>query len=138
MRVINIYKCFTMLTYLLFSNAKLILYALHISNNTILFGYLNIDGKMKDVISYPFTNYFSFMKEKMRNNNVIQIVNFATWSRSVSNVFEEFTLDHTYTDDSTSICKLYSIKPIIWDHLLVVCVIAINKSKPDINSRRSW
>ena len=55
--------------------------------DTILMGDINLDWNKKGNHNYHFKNYFNYMEERMGEQNLIQLVNFPTWSRVVNDVF---------------------------------------------------
>ena len=50
---------------------------------TILVGDFNLDYPQKDNIDYPYANMFSDFEEKFLDTNLVQIIEFPTWSRIV-------------------------------------------------------
>jgi hypothetical protein len=78
------------------------------------------------------------MDEKMSNENLIQIVDSPTWSRSVNGVLRESLIDHIYVADLASITKPYSIRPLFGDHLLLICCVENDTGRGSCSIRRSW
>jgi hypothetical protein len=78
------------------------------------------------------------MDEKMCNENLIQIVDSPTWSRSVNGVLRESLIDHIYLADPASVTEPYSIKPLFGDHLLLLCCVENETGEGSCSIRRSW
>jgi hypothetical protein len=108
------------------------------NNEIILVGDINLDWNRKGDLNYYFKNYYNYMEERLEEHNLIQMVNFLTWSRVVNNVIKESTIDHGYTAKPTSIIDLTSIKPFFGDHLVVLFNITSEKPIPVTSFRRSW
>ena len=53
-------------------------------------------------------------------NNLVQLVNFVTWSRSVNAVIKESTLDHIYTDNVSLVNEVTFKDPTFGDHRLII------------------
>jgi hypothetical protein len=92
---------------------------------------------MKGDLNYHFKNYYNYMEERMELHNLIQMVNFPTWSRVVNNVLKESTIDHVYTAKPTSIIDLTSIKPFFGEHHVVMFNITSEKPASVTCLRRS-
>ena len=61
--------------------------------------------------------------EVLSEFNLVQIVNFVTWSRMVGTKRRTSILDHIYIKDPTIVSKLNFIDPFFGDHVLVEFVI---------------
>ena len=70
--------------------------------------------------------------------NLIQIVNFITWSRIVNGVQRESILDHVYTTDIMNIPKLHSITPVIGDHKMLIIYVNRSQANPSMQIKRIW
>jgi hypothetical protein len=88
--------------------------------------------------NYRF-DYFDDMDETMRRLNVVQLVNFPTWSRFVRDEYRESTLDHVYSNCPTSIINLHCVTPHFGDHKLIKfdysCTL---KRETKTSLRRNW
>jgi hypothetical protein len=78
------------------------------------------------------------MEERLEEHNLIQLVNFPTWSRAVVNVIRESVIDHVYTAVPTLISDLNSFNPYFGDHVVVMFNITSEKPTPVTSFRRSW
>jgi hypothetical protein len=141
LRIINIYRCFKPQNETLpleFFKYQIDLIHAAYDNNTIVLGDINLDWAKKDTINYQFKNYFDYMDAKLSDKDLMQVVDFPTWSRSVNGELRESVLDHIYTQDPTSIGDLYSVTPCFGDHLLLIFGINNKKPKIAVTKRRSW
>jgi hypothetical protein len=78
------------------------------------------------------------MDDELAELNLVQMVNFSTWSRIVNGVKQMSILDHTYTSDPTAISNLYSETPVFGDHLAVIFNCGIKNEKKTVTYRRNW
>jgi hypothetical protein len=108
------------------------------NDNTIILGDINLDWAKKGQRNYQFQNYFEYMDEKFSDKELMQLVDFPTWSRTVNGVLKESILDHIYTQDPTSVGDLYSITPCFGDHLPLIFGVTNKRSKKAVYNRRSW
>ena len=108
------------------------------NDNTIILGDINLDWAKKGQRNYQFQNYFEYMDEKFSDRELMQLVDFPTWSRTVNGVLKESILDHIYNQDPTSVGDLYSITPCFGDHLLLIFGVTNKRSKKAVYNRRSW
>jgi hypothetical protein len=69
--------------------------------------------------NYPFDDYFDDTEVTVSQLNVVQLVNFPTWSRFVCDVHSESILDHVHTNCPTSIVNLHSVAPHVGEHMLI-------------------
>ena len=74
---------------------------------------------MKNNVNYRYDNMFNDFDDIFDNLNLIQMVEFKTWSRVVNNVLRESIIDHIYVTDPTMFIDLQSTKPCFGDHLLI-------------------
>ena len=51
---------------------------------------------MKNDVNYRYENLFNDFDSVFDGINLIQMVEFATWSRTVNNIVRESLLDHIY------------------------------------------
>ena len=101
-------------------------------------GDFNLDWSKKDLDSYKFKNYFTDMELATGDLNLMQLVNFPTWSRVVNNIIRESTIDHIYASNPTSVHALGSISPFFGDHLMVYVECAKPKINNNTSYRRNW
>ena len=60
--------------------------------------------------------------------NLIQLVDFPTWSRIVNNVLRESILDHICVKDPTMVGRVHSTKPCFDDHMLILITLMLKKN----------
>ena len=121
-RIINIYRSFSPqdnVSARVKFNYQMELAKEALNTKSILLGDFNLDYNKCNDDNYVPRNLFSDFEEKFEMINVIQMIDFVTWSRIVGNVLKESTLDHIYTKSPTSISNLYSIMPLFGDHRVI-------------------
>ena len=55
---------------------------------------------------YVYKVPFSFLSNFVIEKNLVQLVNFETWTRTINGISKESTLDHIYTDDPSLVNQL--------------------------------
>ena len=94
-----------------------------ICENFVVLGDFNLDYSLKNNVDYRYANMFGDFNDVFENYNLIQMVEFPTWSRIITNVLRESILDHIYVTDPTVCGVVHSTKPCFGDHLMVsVCI----------------
>ena len=106
--------------------------------NSILLGDFNLNFAKKNDINYSHVRYFDDFENALSDKNLIQLVEFPTWSRIVNNVLLESIIDHIYVKDPTLVSGIQSMKPLFGDHFLVSITIGLEKGEPDVSIRRDW
>ena len=106
--------------------------------NGILLGDFNLNFAKKLDINYSHVRYFDDFELILYDKNLIQLIEFPTWSRIVNNVLLESILDHIYVKDPTLVSGIQSTKPLFGDHLLVSITVRLEKGEPEISMRRDW
>jgi endonuclease/exonuclease/phosphatase family metal-dependent hydrolase len=136
LRIINIFRSFNLhyhqSQFDLFKYQIDLIHAFY-TNDTILFGDFNPDWNKKECVSYQFPQYFDHMDAKMSDENLIQIVDFPTYSRTINEALRESLIDHIYVAKSASTKETYSVKPLFGDLLLLLCCV-----ESDINKDLSY
>ena len=79
---------------------SLINYAISNMSSTLL-GDFNLNFAKKNDINYSHVKYFDDFDDVLSDKNLIQVVEFPTWSRIVNNVLIESIIDHVYLKDPT-------------------------------------
>ena len=98
-RIINIYRSFNpanMTAKELFV-AQLYCIKNAFDQGTFLMGDLNLDYNKKFDVNYEREGLFSLFEEKLGDMNLVQLVNFNTWSRMCGTQLRSSLLDHIYT-----------------------------------------
>ena len=109
-----------------------------VNNKTIIMGDLNLDYSQKDNADYRFSYMFDDFEVALGEFNLIQIIEFPTWSRIVNGVLRESTLDHVYLTDPSGCSSVESVKPCFGDHVLITITINAARNLPEITQRRDW
>ena len=106
--------------------------------NMIVLGDFNLDFKMQLRNDYPHKLLFNQLTNTADKLNLIQLVDFPTWSRFVNNIHKNSILDHVYTNNLALVNNCTSITPNFGDHLLIT--IELTQMKPPIKNitRRNW
>ena len=79
-----------------------------------------MDDKRRHDVNYANANLFEVFDSRLDDLNLIQLVNFDTWSRMVGLVFRSSILDHIYVNKVGLINNLKHLTPIFGDHVLVI------------------
>ena len=97
-----------------------------------------IDYSMKNDVNYRYESMFDDFDSILNGINLIQMVEFPTWSRIVNNILRESVLDHIYVTDPTLCGSIQSTKPCFGDHLLISIMTMITKQKIESTFKRDW
>ena len=141
LRLINVYRCFNPGNGI---NAKdffiqqLNLIRSAFTENTIIVGDFNLDWGKKSNQTYAFKRYFEEIDVLLNDLNLVQLVNFPTWSRMVNNNLRESILDHIYVSNPLTVRDLKNSKPTFGDHLLVSFLYNCKCHSPVEIVKRSW
>ena len=141
-RLICLYRSFRpqgMITPDLLFTRQLEILKMALTHNCYILGDFNLDARMEGRMDYhhrvPLSNLVNFAAEK----NLIQMVEFETWSRVINGVKKESTLDHIYANDMMSILDVSYKVPPFGHHVLVIAELsfAVNFEKKII-MKRNW
>ena len=108
------------------------------TKNTVLLGDLNLDWFKKELRQYAFRAYFDDFERVLSGTDLVQMVNFPTWSRTINGVVKESLLDHFYSNNPLSISDIHPVEPIFGDHCMIVASICTVKPPPSFCYRRNW
>ena len=106
------------------------------NSNCILLGDFNLNFAKKNDINYSHVRYFDDFENVLSDKNLIQLIEFPTWSRIVNNVLMESKLDHIYVKDPTIVIGIQSTKPLFGDHLLISETLRLEKKESETSLRR--
>ena len=102
-------------------------------------GDFNLDENKINSREYAFKHHFHDMAEIWENINMVQLVDFDTWSRKVNDQLRTSRLDHIYTNNSIIIDTPKGVDTLVGDHLLVmVNVNTCSKHVQKIIHYRDW
>ena len=140
-RIVNIYRSFNPQNNV---NARIkFKYQLELikdamTERCIVVGDFNLDySKIADV-NYGYKNLFNDFDELLGNFELVQLVNFVTWSRLVGMSLRSSILDHIYIKDPTIVNNLRSIDMLFGDHVLVEFNVVYHKTDREIVKCRDW
>ena len=80
---------------------------------------VNLDENKKYRIDYAYRSYYESLDEHFDQLNLVQLVEFETWSRLVQGTWRSSILDHVYTNDGTVINELNAVDSVIGDHKIL-------------------
>jgi hypothetical protein len=104
----------------------------------VLLGDLNLDWFKKELRQYAFRAYFDDFERVLSGTDLVQMVNFPTWSRTINGVVKESLLNHFYSNNPLSISDIHSVEPIFGDHYMIAASICTVKPQPSFCYRRNW
>ena len=137
-RIINIYRSFNPQnneSQFNFFSRQLELISTAVNRNTIVIGDFNLNHKKRYDVNYSHKNYFTKLNEAFESLDLIQLVNFDTWSRFINNIRHSSIIDHIYVKNPIAITNLSSVIPPFGDHCLIMfnirLKIKINKTGMD-------
>ena len=107
-------------------------------SNTFVLGDFNLDFKMQLRNDYPHKLLFAKLTSVIEKLNLIQLVDFPTWSRSVNNTFKHSILDHVYTNNFALVNFCNSVTPTFGDHLLIILDLTLVRPTVQNIIRRNW
>ena len=102
-------------------------------------GDFNLDVNMDLRPDYSAKIPLSHLTTFVNDNNLTQIVDINTWSRTIIGIKKESRIDHIYTDDITLVRSLTSKTPTFGDHLLVIAELELlNGVESKLIIKRNW
>ena len=106
--------------------------------NTIVLGDFNLDFKMKWRNDYPHKYLFTHLTELTDRMNLLQLVDFPTWSRYINNIQKTSILDHVYVNNLSIVNHCGSITPTFGDHLLIILELTLVRPTIKNIAHRNW
>ena len=101
-------------------------------------GDLNLDLNRRYDVDYCYKNLFDDFELHLETLNLLQLVNFDTWSRMVGTTLRSSRLDHIYVKNVGLIYDILLISPCFGDHKLIMMQMCIVRPTPRTSIRRSW
>ena len=101
-RIINIYRSFrppNRMNPNLFFNEQLKILSSALCNNCIILGDFNLDARMLNRPDYLRKDQLKLLNDFAISNNLSQLVDFCTWSRTINGIKKESILDHVYVNN---------------------------------------
>ena len=117
---------------------QLDLIKLAFNSSTVLMGDFNLDYNKRFDVNYQRENLFELFENKLGDLNLLQLVNFDTWSHLVGLVLRSSLLDHIYVNNINLVKLISHIKPCFGDHELIIAHCCIIKPQQKITQRRDW
>ena len=109
------------------------------SNMTpVLLGDFNLDYNKIHNINYNNKRLFELLNNTILDCNLIQLVDFTTWSRNIAGIIKESMIDHVYIKDTTVIKSLTHLTPAIGDHRLITLTLLESREPPTKSLKRNW
>ena len=108
-----------------------------ICRNCFVMGDFNLEGGNNLRPDYQNKLLLNTLKNFTSENNLYQVVNFSTWSRTINGNKKESMLDHVYLNNFGVFNSVYFENPVFGDHVLVVVELALREIKtPNKSSLR--
>ena len=101
-------------------------------------GDFNLNYKLINNTQYHLKNIFDRLNATMDECNMLQIVNFPTWSRVINGIKKESIIDHIYIKDITNVLNFYPVSPEIGDHKIIIVKVDGSLPKPTFMIKRNW
>ena len=108
------------------------------NQNTVILGDFNLDCNKQFDIDYTHRLLFAEFDAHLSDLNLIQMVEFDTWSRHVGNNFKSSLLDHIYTSEPTNITDIHYVIPPFGDHVMVLCKLKTQLKNVSYTLKRDW
>ena len=107
--------------------------------NCYILGDFNLDANMTNCLDYGRRIPLKFLTDFALENNLSQIVNFNTWTRTINGAKKESLLDHIYVNNPASVNEVTKIIPTFGGHSLVVTKLNFKlKMTTEIKNKRIW
>ena len=84
-----------------FFSAQLQLLKRALTKDCLILGDFNLDAEMELRQDYAYRIPFKLLSDFKTENNLVQLIDFKTWTGTIIGVRKESTLDHIYTGDAT-------------------------------------
>ena len=143
LRVINLYRSFRPPGFLSaneFFKTQLDLIGAVSNENCIVMGDFNLDARMAHNQDYPQKALLEILNNLTLEKNLMQIVDFTTWTRSVKGNIKQSLLDHVYVSNFAIVENVDFVVPTFGDHLLVKVELILVKNcyRNVIKIKRAW
>ena len=119
--IINVYRSFRLpggLSALEFFKSQLEVIKNALCSNCFIMGDFNLDGGMNVRQDYCARQLLDALYGLSNEANIIQVVNFNMWSRTINGVKKESLLNHVYTKNISLIPDMYPHTHLFGDHTL--------------------
>ena len=122
-----------------FFTAQLRVLSEALTRNCLVMGDFNLDTEMELRSDYVYKLPFRLLSDFKTENNLVQLIDFKTWTRTINGVKKESTLDHIYTDDATLVNEVNFKIPTFGDHFLIIAQLNFNLVNNLVSHcKRNW
>ena len=97
-----------------------------------------MDYRKKNDVNYCTAQLFSIFDDRLEDLNLVQLVKFDTWSRTVELVVRSSILDHIYGNVIDLVKNVCHMKPIFGDHELIMADVSISRPISKVTWGRDW
>jgi len=91
---------------------------------SIILGDFNLDHNRRGDPSYHHSRLYELWKETETRHQLLQLVNFPTWSRLDRGTLKTSVLDHVYTNNNGLIDSISELSAIISDHCPIMATLS--------------
>ena len=109
-----------------------------VERKILIAGDSNLDDSKRYAPDYRYKHLFEHQNVLFDQHNLMQLIDFPTWSRVVNNVMKNSILDHVYVQDPTFVTNINSISPLIGDHKMLILDIMSHSEPLKIYVKRNW
>ena len=139
-RMINVYRSFNLINC---TARELFTGQLDIIKNafncdTLLISDFNLNYNRTFDVDYCNANLFEEFDLRLEFLDLVQLVNFDTWSRLVGTNVRSSCLDHIYVKNVHFVSKLTHLTPCFGDHKLIMIDLYFARPPPRISVGRNW
>ena len=107
--------------------------------NCFVLGDFNLDANMTNCLDYGRRIPLKFLSDFAIQNNLSQIVNFNTWTRTINGTKKESLLDHIYVNNPALVSEVTFITPTFGDHVLIIAMLNFTfKPTIEVLMKRNW
>ena len=123
-----------------FFNNQLKIIGNALCKNCLVMGDFNLDDGIDLKQDYCNRSLLKTLREFAIEKNLLQVVDFNTWSRTINGIKKESLLDHVYLNNIEALRAVYYDTPIFGDHLLVIAELSLGVGSIQNNSilKRDW
>ena len=140
--IINVYRSFrppNQMTSNFFFAEQLKIITGALCANCYVMGDFNLDAKMLHRQDYQRNIPLKLLTDFALANDLSQLVEFSTWTRTINGVRKDSILNHIYVNSPATNKSVYSEMPPFGDHVLVVANLNLKSVQPEIiTQKRNW
>ena len=141
-RIINVYRSFrppNRMTPDAFFVEQIKILSNALCNNCFVMGDFNLDARMSNRQDYLRKEPLKLLNDFALDNNLSQIIEFCTWSRTINGIKKESLLDHVYVNNPAVVNSVTFETPLFGDHVLIIVSLNMRSiaSNP-VSRKRSW